>query len=90
MFRMDVQEVFAIRGRGAVVTGPVNSGQVGIGDQVRINGGPTVRVDGVEVGRKKVDTAAVGDHVGVLFSTLTAADVTTGDVITSAGGVSLA
>lgn len=90
MFRMTVQDVFAIRGRGAVLAGPVTSGQVGIGDQVRINGGSALRVDGVEVDRKKANTAMVGDNVGLLFSTLTAADVTTGDVITSAGGVFLA
>lgn len=83
MFRMTVQDVFVIRGRGAVATGRVEYGQLRVGDQVKINDGPTVRVDAIEAMRKKIDTATVGDNVGLLFKTLDKTDLAAGDVITS-------
>ena len=85
MFRMTVQDVFVIRGRGAVATGRVEYGELRVGDQVKINDGPTVRVDAIEAVRKKVDTATVGDNVGLLFKTLDKNDLAAGDVITSSG-----
>ncbi|OBK43140.1 EF-Tu/IF-2/RF-3 family GTPase [Mycobacterium sp. 1081908.1] len=83
MFRMTVQDVFVIRGRGAVATGRVEYGELRVGDQVKINDGPTVRVDAIEASRKKTDTATTGDNVGLLFKTLDKNDVAAGDVITS-------
>jgi translation elongation factor EF-Tu-like GTPase len=38
MFGMTVQDVFVIRGRGAVATGHVEWGQLRVGDEVQING----------------------------------------------------
>ncbi|SON63666.1 Elongation factor Tu [Mycobacterium simulans] len=89
MFRMTVQDVFFIRGRGAVATGRVEYGELRVGDEVRINDGPGVRVDAIETFRKKVDIATLGDNVGLLFKKLTTSDLAAGDVITS-GGVFLA
>ncbi|MHA7652490.1 EF-Tu/IF-2/RF-3 family GTPase [Mycobacterium sp. ML4] len=89
MFRMTVQDVFAIKGRGTVATGRVEYGELRVGDQVRINDGPSVAVDGIEAFRKKVDRAGTGDTIGVLFRKLAKSDLTAGDVITS-GGVYLA
>lgn len=89
MFRMTVQDVFFIRGRGAVATGRVEYGELRVGDEVRINDGPGVRVDAIEAFRKKVDIATLGDNVGLLFKKLTTSDLAAGDVITS-GGVFLA
>ena len=85
MFRMTVQDVFVIRGRGAVATGRVEYGELRVGDQAQINDGSVVRVDAIEAFRKKLDTAKVGDNVGLLFSKLTKSDLAAGDVITSAG-----
>ncbi|MGO9509511.1 MAG: EF-Tu/IF-2/RF-3 family GTPase [Mycobacterium sp.] len=85
MFRMTVRDVFVIRNRGAVATGHVESGQVNVGDEVRINDGPGVRVDGIEAFRKVQQAANLGDDVGLLFRTLGAGDVSAGDVITSSG-----
>ncbi|BBX73373.1 hypothetical protein MSHI_12790 [Mycobacterium shinjukuense] len=82
---MTVQDVFVIRGRGAVATGRVEYGELRVGDEVRINDGPGVRVDAIEAFRKKLDTAKAGDHVGLLFKRLTNGDLAAGDVITSAG-----
>ncbi|OBI17767.1 elongation factor Tu [Mycobacterium sp. E2327] len=83
MFRMTVQDVFVIRGRGAVATGRVEYGELRVGDQVKINDGPTVRVDAIEAFRKKIDTAATGDNVGLLFKSLDQNDLAAGDVIAS-------
>lgn len=85
MFRMTVQDVFFIRGRGLVATGRVEYGQLRVGDQVRINDGPGVRVDAIEAFRKKLDTATAGDNVGLLFKKLTNRELAAGDVISSAG-----
>jgi elongation factor Tu len=85
MFRMTVQDVFVIRGRGAVATGRVEYGELRVGDRVQINDRSGVKVDAIEVFRKKVDSANVGENVGLLFSKLTKDDLAAGDVITSAG-----
>jgi elongation factor Tu len=89
MFRMTVQDVFTIKGRGTVATGRVEYGQLSVGDQVRINDGPPVRVDAIEAFRKKLDTAATGDNIGILFRKLGKADLAAGDVLTS-GSIYLA
>jgi elongation factor Tu len=86
MFRMTVQDVFFIRGRGVVATGRVESGQLRVGDNVQINGGPGVRVDAIEAFRKRLDAATTGDNIGLLFSSLDRTEVTAGDVLTSVGG----
>lgn len=83
MFRMTVQDVFAIKGRGTVATGRVESGQLRVGDQVRINDGPPVRVDAIEAFRKKLDTASTGENIGILLRGLSKSDLAAGDVLTA-------
>jgi translation elongation factor EF-Tu-like GTPase len=85
MFRMTVRDVLVIRHRGAVATGRVENGELNVGDEVRINEGPGVRVDGIEASRKVRQTAQLGDDIGLLFRTLGAGDLAAGDVITSTG-----
>ena len=55
MFRLTVQDVFFIKGRGLVATGRVELGAIRVGDEVRINGARAVAVEAVEQFRKKVD-----------------------------------
>ena len=85
MFRMVVQDVFHIQRRGLVASGRVESGELRVGDEVRINDGPAVRVDAIEARRKIVDVVQVGDEVGLLFKSLTKADIASGDVVKSSG-----
>ncbi len=80
---MTVEEVFLIRNRGVVATGRVESGTLRAGESVSINGGPTVRVDAIEMFRKKVDEAMPGDNVGVLMKGIEKAELNRGDVLTS-------
>lgn len=83
MFRLTVQDVFFIKGRGLVATGRVEGGEIRVGDEVRINGARAVAVEAVEQFRRKVDEAVVGDNVGLLFSGLDRSDLSPGDVLTS-------
>ena len=78
-----VQDVFAIRGRGTVATGRVESGQLRVGDEVRINDTFAVTVDGIEAFRKQLNEAGVGDNIGVLFKKLEKSQLNRGDVLTS-------
>lgn len=83
MFRMTVEDVFAIRGRGVVATGHVEYGQLRVGDEVQINDGDIVRVDGIEAFRKRLTEATAGDTIGVLFSKLDKSAIARGDVLSS-------
>jgi len=84
-FRMTVEDVFIIKNRGVVATGPVDCGVLRVGDTVYINGGPSVRVDGIERFRKTLDEATVGDNIGVLFKGIDKSQIDRGAVITSSG-----
>ena len=70
-FMMPVEDVFSITGRGTVVTGRVERGQVKVGDEVEIiglNEAPSKSVvTGIEMFRKLLDYAAAGDNIGILL-----------------------
>jgi translation elongation factor EF-Tu-like GTPase len=83
MFRMTIEDVFVIQRRGVVATGRVESGLLRVGDEVQINSGRTARVDGIEAFRKKLDEAATGDNIGVLFRSLDKGDLSRGDVLSA-------
>ncbi len=86
-FRMTIEDVFVIKGRGTVVTGRVEAGTVrkaGVVRLTRTEGtGRDVQVDGIEMFRKVVDAAAVGDNVGLRLRGVTRDDVGPGDVLSS-------
>jgi elongation factor Tu len=90
MFRMTVGDVFFIRGRGLVATGKVEEGVLRVGDEVRINDGEPVRVDGIEAFRKTLEQAQAGENIGVLLRGLDKGGVSAGDVMTSADGTASA
>jgi elongation factor Tu len=83
MFRMTIEDVFAIRGRGTVATGRVESGQLRVGDEVLINGTSAVTVDAIEAFRKQMREANVGDNIGVLLRKVERSQLNRGDVLTS-------
>ena len=84
-FRFTVQDVFTITGRGTVVTGMIESGQVSVGESVQLRRTTgeckTVQVTGLEVFRKMLDTATEGMNVGILVSDVTKSDIGRGDVL---------
>jgi translation elongation factor EF-Tu-like GTPase len=83
MFRMTVADVFAIRNRGTVATGRVDSGTLRVGDTVQIDGTLEARVDAIEVFRKSIDEANVGENIGVLFKGVEKSQLNRGSVLTS-------
>ena len=83
-FEMTIEDVFAITGRGTVVTGRVTSGVVRVGMPVTVNTEPqpiATTVTGVEQFRKKTDQAVAGDNVGLLLEGVGREDVARGDVV---------
>lgn len=82
---MTVQDVFAIRRRGVVAHGVIDSGSVRVGDVVRIGDGVPATVDAIEVFRKSVGEAGAGDTVGLLFRGLESGQISPGAVLTSDG-----
>ena len=77
--------MFVIRNRGVVATGRVESGALRIGDTVQIDGALEARVYGIEMFRKSIDEATVGDNIGVLFRDVEKGQLDRGSVLTAAG-----
>src|SRR3989440_4669764 len=83
-FMMPIEDVFSISGRGTVVTGRVERGQVKVGEEVEIVGfKPTEKkvVTGVEMFRKLLDEGVAGDNIGVLLRGVEKDDVERGQVL---------
>jgi elongation factor Tu len=89
-FLMPVEDVFSISGRGTVVTGRVERGQVKVGDEVEIIGiRPTVKTicTGVEMFRKTLDQGQAGDNLGLLLRGTKRDDVERGQVVAKPGSI---
>ena len=84
-FRLPVEDVFKITGRGTVVTGRVEAGIATVGMQVHlVRAGTTVlttTITGIEKFRDTTGRAEVGDTVGLLLDGLVRETVHHGDVI---------
>ncbi len=89
-FLMPVEDIFAITGRGTVVTGRIERGRVKVGEEVEIVGlRPTIRrvVTGVEMFRKVLDEGIAGDNVGLLLRGTEKDEVERGQVIAAVGSI---
>jgi elongation factor Tu len=87
-FRMTIQDVFAIRGRGTAVIGQVESGTLQIGDVVKIKTQvDTIEsiVTGIEKFRRRLKQASAGENVGVFLRDVTKEDLQRGDVLIGTG-----
>jgi elongation factor Tu len=83
-FLMPIEDVFTISGRGTVVTGRVERGQVKVGEDVEIVGfAPTQKTvcTGVEMFRKTLDYGQAGDNVGLLLRGIKKDEVERGQVV---------
>lgn len=89
-FRITVDDVFSITGRGTVITGRIESGSVSLGDIVRLKradgSGRDVAVTGIEMFRKMLNTAKRGDSVGLLLRDVDKSGVGRRDVLESISG----
>ncbi|TMM00783.1 MAG: elongation factor Tu [Actinobacteria bacterium] len=84
-FLMPIEDVFTITGRGTVVTGRIEQGQINSGDTVEIVGiHPEVAstvVTGLEMFNKTLDFAQAGDNAGVLLRGTKREEVERGQVL---------
>ena len=83
-FLMPIEDVFTITGRGTVVTGRVERGQIKVNDPVEIVGikeTQTSVVTGVEMFRKLLDYAEAGDNIGALLRGINRDQVQRGQVL---------
>ncbi len=89
-FLMSIEDVFTITGRGTVVTGRVERGQLKLNDEVEIVGLKDTKktvVTGIEMFRKQLDYAEAGDNAGVLLRGIAREDVERGQVLAKPGTV---
>ena len=89
-FLMSIEDVFTITGRGTVVTGRVERGELKLNDEVEIVGiKPTKKtvVTGIEMFKKQLDYAQAGDNAGVLLRGISREEVERGQVLSKPGSV---
>ncbi|MBF0103694.1 MAG: elongation factor Tu [Deltaproteobacteria bacterium] len=89
-FLMPIEDVFSISGRGTVVTGRIERGQVKVGEEVEIVGiRDTAKstVTGVEMFRKLLDSGQAGDNVGCLLRGVDKDAVERGQVLAKPGSI---
>ena len=89
-FLMPIEDIFTISGRGTVVTGRIERGQVKTGEDIEIVGFGETRkrvVTGVEMFRKTLDEGIAGDNVGVLLRGTDKEEVERGMVLAKPGSI---
>ena len=90
-FRMPVEDVYSITGRGTVATGRVERGTVKMSDEVEIVGlKPQVSktvITGIEMFRKLLDFAEAGDNIGCLLRGIQKTDIERGQVLAKPGSI---
>ncbi|HVC24736.1 MAG TPA: elongation factor Tu [Acidimicrobiales bacterium] len=89
-FLMSIEDVMTITGRGTVVTGRIEQGQLKVGEEVEIVGLRTTQktvVTGIEMFRKLLDSGQAGDNVGVLLRGTKKEDVERGQVLCKPGSI---
>ena len=89
-FLMPIEDVFSISGRGTVVTGRIETGEVKVGEEVEIIGirdTSKTTVTGVEMFRKLLDQGQAGDNVGCLLRGVGREDVERGQVLAKPGSI---
>jgi elongation factor Tu len=85
-FLMPIEGVHHIEGRGTVVTGKIEQGEVRVGDKVQVAGlGETLSTvcTGVEMFHKPLDVGSAGQNVGLLLRGIKHDQVRRGQVVTA-------
>ena len=90
-FLRPIEDVMTISGRGTVVTGRVERGQLNAGDEVEIIGLTEERkktvVTSMEMFRKTLDFCEAGDNVGALLRGVGREEVERGQVLCKPGSI---
>jgi elongation factor Tu len=89
-FLMPVESVVVAQGRGTVVTGKVEKGSLKIGSELELFTNKQVFKTlcmGIEMYRKILDNAQVGDNVGILLKNVPNKEVIRGNILAAPGSV---
>ena len=93
-FRMNVEDVVTISGRGTVATGRIDRGQVRVGDTVEIVGltdgearPRQVVVTGVQMFRRDIPVGEAGMNVGILLRGVKRDEIRRGQVLAAPGSI---
>ena len=89
-FLMPIEDIFSIEGRGTVVTGRIERGQVKVGEEVEIIGlQPTAKttITGIEMFNKQLEAGMAGDNAGILLRGTKKEDIHRGQVLAKTGSV---
>ncbi|MCH7545310.1 MAG: elongation factor Tu [Planctomycetes bacterium] len=90
-FLMPVEDVFSIKGRGTVVTGRIERGEIKVGEEVEIVGLSAetrkTTVTGVEMFNKTLNEGYAGDNVGALLRGIEKDDIERGQVLCKPGSI---
>ncbi len=89
-FLMPIEDVFSIEGRGTVVTGRIERGQVKVNDEVEMVGIHDTRksvVTGVEMFHRSLDAGQAGDNAGCLLRGIKREEVERGQVLAKPGSI---
>ena len=89
-FLMPIEDIFSISGRGTVVTGRIERGQVQVGEEMEFLGIRETHkkvITGVEMFKKLLDEGQAGDNVGLLVRGLGKDEVERGQVVAKPGSI---
>lgn len=81
-FKMQIVDVFAITGRGTVITGCVEVGEISINEQVYINN-KMYTVAGLEANRQLINKATAGMNIGILIKGANVHEFEKGSTVTN-------
>jgi elongation factor Tu len=91
-FLMPIEGVFSISGRGTVVTGRIEQGQIKLNEEVEILGilAPVKTVCvGIEMFHKEMEIAEAGDNVGILLRGIKRNSVVRGQVLSKPNSIAV-
>ena len=89
-FLMPIEDIFTIQGRGTVVTGRIERGEVKVNEEIEIVGireTSKTTCTGVEMFRKLLDEGKAGENVGILLRGTERDEVERGQVLSKPGSI---
>ncbi|MAS51508.1 MAG: elongation factor Tu [Chloroflexi bacterium] len=89
-FLMPIEDIFTIQGRGTVVTGRIERGEIKVNEEIEIVGIRDTQktvCTGVEMFRKLLDEGKAGENVGILLRGTERDEVERGQVLTKPGAI---
>jgi len=89
-FLMPIEDIFTIQGRGTVVTGRIERGEIKVNEEIEIVGIRETQktvCTGVEMFRKLLDEGKAGENVGILLRGTERDEVERGQVLSKPGSI---